>query len=131
MLCVAIRTGFYSTQGELMRMLEVSQDRVGDTLETTVSLAIVLTCALAFASFVMRSGLADGNRSHYDLVLRCVLVVTSVVPPLLPLQLAFAPELKGSIGEGPNHSNHSNHSNSFKIGIFSRKITKKIKNNIK
>ena len=27
-------------------------------------------------------------------------------------------ELKGSIGEGPNHSNHSNHSNSFKIGIF-------------
>ena len=28
------------------------------------------------------------------------------------------PELKGSIGEGPNHSNHSNHSNSFKIGIF-------------
>ena len=23
-------------------------------------------------------------------------------------------ELKGSIGEGPNHSNHSNHSNSFK-----------------
>ena len=30
----------------------------------------------------------------------------------------LATELKGSIGEGPNHSNHSNHSNSFKIGIF-------------
>ena len=29
------------------------------------------------------------------------------------------PELKGSIGEGPNHSNHSNHSNSFKIQEFS------------
>ena len=27
---------------------------------------------------------------------------------------AYAAELKGSIGEGPNHSNHSNHSNSFK-----------------
>ena len=27
-------------------------------------------------------------------------------------------ELKGSIGEGPNHSNHSNHSNSFKIQKF-------------
>ena len=24
---------------------------------------------------------------------------------------AFEPELKGSVGEGPNHSNHSNHSN--------------------
>ena len=31
-------------------------------------------------------------------------------------------ELKGSIGEGPNHSNHSNHSNSFKIGFFHRKF---------
>ena len=29
-----------------------------------------------------------------------------------------APALKGSVGEGPNHSNHSNHSNSFKLGIF-------------
>ena len=28
--------------------------------------------------------------------------------------LPYLPELKGSIGEGPNHSNHSN---SFKIGI--------------
>ena len=38
------------------------------------------------------------------------------------------PELKGSIGEGPNHSNHSNHSNrsnSLKIGIF-RIFLKKI-----
>ena len=35
-----------------------------------------------------------------------------------PALLAYSAELKGSIGEGPNHSNHSNHSNSFKIGIF-------------
>ena len=34
------------------------------------------------------------------------------------LHFEFVSELKGSIGEGPNHSNHSNHSNSFKIGIF-------------
>ena len=33
-------------------------------------------------------------------------------------------ELKGSIGEGPNHSNHSNHSNSFKTGIVPRKFKK-------
>ena len=31
------------------------------------------------------------------------------------LGAALEPELKGSIGEGPNHSNHSNHSNPFKI----------------
>jgi len=38
---------------------------------------------------------------------------------LLLEPLRFCPELKGSIGEGPNHSNHSN---SFKRGIFPRKF---------
>ena len=37
---------------------------------------------------------------------------------LLPDDAEFETELKGSVGEGPNHSNHSNHSNSFEIGIF-------------
>ena len=36
----------------------------------------------------------------------------------------YSPELKGSIGEGPNHSNHSNHSNSFKIQEFSLENSK-------
>ena len=38
-----------------------------------------------------------------------------------PIASQFEAELKGSIGEGPNHSNHlnhSNHSNSFKIQDF-------------
>ena len=37
------------------------------------------------------------------------------------------PGLKGSIGEGPNHSNHSNHSNSFKLGIFGLFFPRKFK----
>ena len=43
------------------------------------------------------------------------------------LRMGPEPELKGSIGEGPNHSNHSNrsnHSNSFKIQEFSLKNSK-------
>ena len=36
--------------------------------------------------------------------------------------------MKGSIGEGPNHSNHSNHSNSFKIQEFSVEISKNSEN---
>ena len=45
----------------------------------------------------------------------------SQAPAGLPERRCCA-ELKGSVGEGPNHSNHSNHSNSFKIGIFPRKF---------
>jgi cation-transporting ATPase 13A1 len=91
LLCFALRTGFFSAQGELMRMIEVSQDKVtGDTKETLMALGILLFFALSSAAYVMHKGLQQGDRSRYDLVLRCVMIITSVVPPSLPLQMAFA-----------------------------------------
>merc|ERR1719487_1071936 len=91
LLCFALRTGFFSAQGELMRMIEVSQDKVsGDVKETLLALGILLFFALASAGYVMHKGLQQGDRSRYDLVLRCVMIITSVVPPSLPLQMAFA-----------------------------------------
>merc|ERR1719421_2671764 len=91
LVCFALRTGFFSAQGELMRMIEVSQDKVaGDVKETLMALGILLFFALASAGYVMHKGLQQGDRSRYDLVLRCVMIITSVVPPSLPLQMAFA-----------------------------------------
>jgi cation-transporting ATPase 13A1 len=46
--------------------------------------------ACCSAGYVLKKGLEDQNRSRYQLLLRCVLIITSVVPPDLPLQMGLA-----------------------------------------
>lgn len=90
-LCYVLQTGFSSTQGKLMRMMEFSSEQVtGDTWETLVLLFILLVFALFASGHVFIKGLQDGKRSQYELVLRCILILTSVVPPELPMQTAMA-----------------------------------------
>ena len=90
-LCVVLQTGFSSTQGKLMRMMEFSSEQVtGDTYETLILLFILLVFALLASGNVFINGMKDGKRSQYELVLRCVLILTSVVPPELPMQTAMA-----------------------------------------
>ena len=64
-------------------------------------------CSRVIVVVHSRMGWSEGRVVHAGIVVRAVRHAR-----------ATEPELKGSIGEGPNHSNHSNHSNSFKIGIF-------------
>ena len=74
-----------------MRMMEFSSEQVtGDTKETLVLLFILLIFALAASYNVYVKGIADGKRSQYELILRCIMIVTSVVPPDLPMQTAMA-----------------------------------------
>ena len=90
-LCYVLQTGFASTQGKLMRMMEFSSEQVtGDTKETLVLLFILLIFALAASYNVYVKGIADGKRSQNELILRCIMIVTSVVPPDLPMQTAMA-----------------------------------------
>ena len=90
-VCYVLRTGFASSQGALMRMIEFSQEQVtGDSRETLVLLIILLAFALVSAAHVLRTGLAEGKRSQYELLLRCVFILTTVVPPELPMQTALA-----------------------------------------
>jgi cation-transporting ATPase 13A1 len=91
--CVAyvLRTGFASSQGKLVRMIEYSSEKVmSDVKETMALLFLLLVFALLASGYVMKKGLEEGRRTKYDLILRCVLIITSVVPPELPMQTAVA-----------------------------------------
>ncbi|CAK9047768.1 Endoplasmic reticulum transmembrane helix translocase (Complexed with DOR1 protein 1) (Endoplasmic reticulum P5A-ATPase) (Sensitivity to the P.farinosa killer toxin protein 1) [Durusdinium trenchii] len=90
-LAYVVRTGFASSQGQLLQMIEFSQDKVsGDTREVIVAIVILLCCALLAAGYVLKVGLEKGDKTPHELLVKCVLILTAVVPKQLPIQTAMA-----------------------------------------
>lgn len=90
-LCYVLRTGFSSSQGELMQMIEFSQQAVSDdSKETMAALLLLFAFACVSAGYVFHKGLEKGDRTTHELLLRCVIILTSVVPRHLPMQTAMA-----------------------------------------
>ena len=90
-VCFVVRTGFSSSQGKLMRMIEYSTENVSsDSKEAFYLLGFLLVFAVSAAGYVLVKGMEDASRSQYELLLHCILIVTSVIPPELPMQTALA-----------------------------------------
>jgi manganese-transporting P-type ATPase len=90
-ICYVLRTGFGSSQGTLMRTILYSTESVSaNSLEAALFIVFLLCFAIAASGFVLYHRYADDVDSRYKLLLRCVLIITSVVPPELPMQLSLA-----------------------------------------
>jgi cation-transporting ATPase 13A1 len=89
--CYILKNGFETKQGKLMRVILFSQDRVSvESPEVYAYLLILLQFALAASYYVLTECLKDPDRSRYKILLRCILILTNVVPPELPMQLSMA-----------------------------------------
>jgi len=87
-VCFVLRTGFSSAQGKLVRMIEGSQEKVkGHERETGLLLLLLFFFAVSSSSYVLYHGLQNDKRSKYELLLHCILIITSVIPPELPMQV--------------------------------------------
>ena len=90
-LCYVLRTGFYSSQGELLQVIEFSRESVtGESKEIMVALDILTCFALVAAGYVLRRGLLKGEKTPHELVIKCIIILTSVVPRGLPMHMSLA-----------------------------------------
>lgn len=91
LICYVLKNGFETKQGKLMRTILFSTERVTiESKETYLYLLILLCFALVASYHVLMEGLKDPDRSRQKLLLRCVLIITNVVPPELPMELSMA-----------------------------------------
>lgn len=86
-----LRTGFDTAQGSLIRTMAYTVETDGvHTLDTFVFIALLLVIAIVAACEVLRQGWFDERRNRFRLLLHVIMIVTSVVPPELPMELSLA-----------------------------------------
>lgn len=86
-----LKSGFDTKQGKLMRTILYTTERVSvESKDAYFFLLFLLMFAIAASYYVLQEGLADPERNRYKLMLKCILILTSVVPPELPMELSLS-----------------------------------------
>jgi len=90
-VCYVVRTGFNSSLGSMIQTVEYSQQKLTDnSKETGYALLVLLFFALIASGYVLKRGLEKGDRTTHELLIKCVIIITSTVPKQLPMQMAMA-----------------------------------------
>jgi len=90
-ICLVFKTGFNTSQGKLLRTVIFSSERTkGDSKEAFVFIFFLLAVALVAAYYVYDEGIKREGKLTYKLLLRCIIIITSVVPAELPIELSLA-----------------------------------------
>ncbi|KAH3672003.1 hypothetical protein WICMUC_004510 [Wickerhamomyces mucosus] len=87
---IVAKTGFETSQGSLVRVMIFSAERISvGNIESFLFILFLLVFAIAASWYVWVEGTRMG-RIQNKLILDCILIITSVVPPELPMELTMA-----------------------------------------
>ena len=89
-MAVVLKTGFGTSQGQLIRTMLFSSEKVSaNNFESFLFIGFLLIFAIAASAYVWIKGNERGLKKS-KLILDCILIITSVVPPELPMELSLA-----------------------------------------
>ena len=94
-LGMVMDTGFRTSKGKITRTVLFSEEDQIVQKDCYILLFMLLIVSLFTSAYVMVKGLEEENRNKDKLFLRCIMIITNVVPPELPMIMNMA--VNGSI----------------------------------
>jgi len=90
-ICLVIKTGFNTTQGKLLRRVIYGQEKTKENnkKESLVLIGILLIISLIASCYVLYEGIKINGFLTYKLLLKCLIIITSIIPADLPIELSL------------------------------------------
>lgn len=85
-ICYVLQTGFETAKGKLARAVIFNNENIAlKQTQAFILLGMLLVLSIISSLYVLNEGLKDESRDKQKLFLRCIMIITSVVPPELPM----------------------------------------------
>ena len=90
-ICMVIKTGFDTIQGKLIRRVLYNNEKNqnNNKKEDLIIISLLLIIALLVSCYVFYEGIKREGLLTNKLLLRCVIIITSIVPADLPIELSL------------------------------------------